>query len=94
MVTRQKVIDLRKKGLTFEEIGKRYGVSRQRIHQIFTPKQVAARMITKIAIAAGFLINPALCEKCGKKGKIEAHHPDYDKPMEVMWLCIKCHKNI
>lgn len=36
MINRQKVRLFRKKGLTFEEIGSAFGVSRQRIHQIFS----------------------------------------------------------
>jgi hypothetical protein len=29
------------------------------------------------------------CRVCG--GPAEMHHPDYDKPYEVDWLCRKCH---
>ena len=32
----KEMINLRKLGLTYREIGKRFGVSRQRIHQILT----------------------------------------------------------
>src|SRR3990167_4752090 len=28
--------------------------------------------------------NPKPCIKCGKKGK-HRHHPDYDKPLEIVW---------
>jgi len=48
-----------------------------------------------MAIKKGTLIRPSQCSKCLKHnsevGKIEAHHPDYNKPLEVQWLCKKCH---
>jgi ribosomal protein S27AE len=31
------------------------------------------------------------CVRCGEKKSL-AHHEDYDKPLEVMWLCQPCHK--
>ena len=30
------------------------------------------------------------CKICGKK-KVEAHHKDYSKPLDVVWLCHKHH---
>jgi len=32
------------------------------------------------------------CEKCGTDQLVEAHHPDYSKPLEVIWLCSLHHK--
>lgn len=43
------------------------------------------------SITTGKLI-PKPCEKCGETEKIHAHHEDYSKPLDVMWLCFKCHK--
>ncbi len=31
------------------------------------------------------------CVICGHP-KTERHHPDYNKPMEIIWLCHSCHK--
>lgn len=33
------------------------------------------------------------CCKCGHLGGNERHHPDYKKPLEIIWLCKKCHRN-
>ena len=42
------------------------------------------------AIKAGTLDRKP-CIRCGD-AKSVAHHEDYDKPLEVMWLCQPCHK--
>jgi transposase-like protein len=39
------------------------------------------------------LTKPNKCECCKKqKTRIEGHHHDYSKPMDVMWLCSSCHR--
>ena len=38
------------------------------------------------------LVNPGICQRCQATGNIHGHHPDYDKPLDVIWLCPKCHK--
>jgi len=35
---------------------------------------------------------PAACSRCGSTDKLVKHHPDYDKPLDVVWLCRKCHR--
>lgn len=42
------------------------------------------------AVRSGFIKKMA-CVMCGSQ-KSQAHHPDYDKPLDVMWLCPKCHR--
>lgn len=54
------------------------------------PHEVA-RDATKVALRSGRLVRPDHCVKCGLVCKPEAHHPDYDKPLEVVWLCRVCH---
>jgi hypothetical protein len=42
------------------------------------------------AIKKGTL-NPMPCVRCGEIKSV-AHHEDYNKPLDVMWLCQPCHK--
>jgi hypothetical protein len=53
--------------------------------------------ITEKAIARGVLV-PKPCEVCGANGtmsdgrrEVQAHHDDYNKPLEVRWLCQRHH---
>lgn len=44
------------------------------------------------AIRRGELSAPSKCESCMAKGKTEAHHDDYSKPLMIRWLCGDCHR--
>jgi len=34
------------------------------------------------------------CSNCGGTEQLERHHPDYDKDLEVVTLCKKCHSRL
>lgn len=55
------------------------------------PKKRKAMQMVNARVAAGTMLKPDTCERCGEKGRIEGHHHDYDKPLEVEWLCEACH---
>ena len=57
-----------------------------------SPEKTKAHHILNNAIRAGKITRPFLCEMCFEKCKPEGHHEDYSKPLEVDWLCIKCHR--
>jgi len=47
------------------------------------------------AVKTGVLKRPARCSECGRRnGRIVAHHENYERPLEVVWLCDSCHKLI
>jgi len=48
----------------------------------------------KYALKTGRLIRPNYCEGCGIECKPQGHHDDYSKPLEVKWLCQKCHDEL
>ena len=50
-----------------------------------------ARYKIMYAVRCKKIIPPAECQRCHGKCKTQAHHPDYSKPMEVIWLCAPCH---
>jgi len=51
-----------------------------------------ARQMVRNAIRCGMLTKQP-CVKCGKI-KVDAHHEDYTKPLDVIWLCRRHHAEI
>lgn len=56
------------------------------------PERVRARQEVFNAIQRGEIIRQP-CSVCGLE-KAHAHHEDYSKPLDVMWLCRKHHREI
>lgn len=56
------------------------------------PERRQAHSKLQYALRAGRLTKRFECERCGvTPGRIEAHHRDYSKPLDVQWLCKPCH---
>jgi len=34
------------------------------------------------------------CDICGTEENIHGHHPDYSKPLDVIWLCKSHHDKL
>jgi hypothetical protein len=56
------------------------------------PEKLMAKYLVRKAIRKGMLIKES-CKICGKK-YVHAHHQDYSKPLDVIWLCPSHHKKI
>jgi len=55
------------------------------------PAQRRAQWAVSYALEKGRLVRPLCCPQCGRKVRVDAHHEDYSKPLEVEWLCRRCH---
>ena len=51
-----------------------------------------AHKLVSVALKKGELIKPDFCSVCANSERIEGHHDDYSKPLEVRWLCHICHR--
>jgi hypothetical protein len=57
--------------------------------------KLRAHSIKQRALESGLLVCPTGCQNCGSSVvRLDAHHPDYSKPIEVTWLCRKCHTDL
>ena len=86
---------LKRRGCVFREREKR---GQENHFYRGTKASDQAQNILEKAIEKGIVKRKIACEKCGSKpifkdGRtgIQAHHNDYNKPLEVIWLCQKCH---
>lgn len=55
------------------------------------PEKYAAHCKVYCALSTGELQKPKKCQVCNIKGYVEAHHEDYSKPLDIIWVCKKCH---
>lgn len=55
------------------------------------PEKEAARLAVRNAVRAGRLTRGQCEHGEGCDGRVEAHHDDYSKPLDVRWLCSRHH---
>jgi len=60
--------------------------------EIKNPEKRKAHNDLNNAVRSG-KITKKPCYICGEE-KVEAHHPDYKKTLEVIWLCMQHHKEL
>jgi hypothetical protein len=55
-------------------------------------RKANTRSYTNVLLGRGKLAQ-APCENCGSP-EAEKHHPDYENPRLVKWLCVECHRSL
>jgi hypothetical protein len=68
-----------------------YSTSKNSKWNAANPEQRKAHHAVSGALLAGKL-SLLPCERCGTTYLVHAHHDDYSKPLEVMWLCLTHHR--
>lgn len=71
--------------------GKEVSIKAKRKYRESNPLRYKANCAVSNAIRDGRLSRPKNCSKCLKECKPQAHHDNYNKPLNVRWLCIDCH---
>ena len=56
------------------------------------PEKRKAHNALARSVSTGIVEKPDKCEECGRDGYVlHGHHDDYEKRLEVEWLCPPCH---
>ena len=74
------------------EQGKRVHMKNNRAWRSRNPAGYQAHIMVNNAVRDGKLFKPSQCEGCNDETTLHGHHCDYNKPLDVMWLCDPCHK--
>jgi len=86
------IIRDREKGRKWYQQNKEKRMSSINIWETKNIVKKMAQQAVHIAIRSKKLIRKP-CAVCGNL-KVDAHHPDYSRPLEVIWLCRKHHIEI
>jgi ribosomal protein S27AE len=66
---------------------KRYLINKE--YRKRNPRKQRAHEVIAYQVRLGN-IKKENCEKCSNE-KVQAHHDDYSKPLNIRWLCSSCH---
>ncbi len=74
------------------EILRQHGTKYHNRSRAQDPIPYRARDAINKAVRRGKLQKPVACSRCHRSGiTIHAHHEDYSRPLDVVWVCQRCH---
>ncbi|MBA7643466.1 hypothetical protein ES703_51192 [subsurface metagenome] len=80
-----------------KEARKRENLERQKLYAKNNPAKIKAQGKLRYAIKTGKIKKPNICSNCNlfyPLRKIQSHHKDYNKPLDVEWFCPYCHRRL
>jgi hypothetical protein len=57
-------------------------------------EKLRARHRVAMRVRRGQMMKPDRCALCKTVGPVQQHHPDYRRPLDVVWVCALCHTEI
>lgn len=57
----------------------------------YKAKKAKAYSAVLKAKSKGEIVPPDRCSRCDAVCRVEGHHEDYDRPLDLTWLCTSCH---
>ncbi len=73
-----------------ERRGQRHEYTRRRRDRY--PEKERAYRALAYAIFSGKVVRPERCPVCERLVPVQGHHHDYSKPLDVEWMCFRCHR--
>lgn len=67
-------------------------VQKRRERDQKNPMEPRAWRTTQTRKMRGEIVSPKTCLLCGSSEHIHAHHEDYARPKDIIWMCVMCHK--
>jgi len=58
------------------------------------PEKAKAEAMVQRQVRKGAIKRGASCSVCASSVRVEFHHPDYSKPLEVVSVCRQCHSSL
>jgi hypothetical protein len=89
-LSRKQAIERNKRYMQTEK-GKARHHETTRQYEQNNKEKISAQRKVRAAVNSGRLVRSLRCEICNKETKTHGHHEDYKKPLEVIWMCSKCH---
>lgn len=72
----------------------KFDLERARSYRLNNLDKARARQAVVRALKNGRLIKPTRCSLCNSEEKLDAHHADYERHLDVVWVCRTCHKKL